>query len=334
MSEFQTGGATCALHPSTPAEAICDRCGGYMCLACSDGGQRRVCPTCQARTGTGPFPLRRDAWTIDALVGIAWRGFARNLGALVLGFLVFGGTLLVIFMPLEFYIVAHMRDPARELPLIGGAEVLALVVTCLLAPGFIDMALDAVDGRRVRFGSLFWSMGKIWKFLAFWLLWFVIVLVPGLIFELLVVVAIRLGAGGHAAGAVAAGLGGVLVLVALVWVQLPLYFAPFELALDDDCGVMEVLRRAYILGRGKRWATLGVGFVGYLVATIFGVVTCDVGLLFSIPLFAVLFAGLFLTFRNGSGLPPPARRGRRARDEFAPAAPGPIAARPVDPPMA
>ncbi len=63
-----------------------------------------------------------------------------------------------------------------------------------------------------------------------------------------------------------------------------------------------------------------------------GLFTCGVGLLATLPFAAVLFSGLYLTFRNGSGLPPPARRGKRARAEVPPSPPGPIAARPAPPP--
>ncbi len=81
MSEHTTGGAGCALHPEAAALSVCDRCGAYMCDACSEGGQQRLCPTCRARTGDAAFPLRRDAWSLDALFGIAWQGFIRNIGA-------------------------------------------------------------------------------------------------------------------------------------------------------------------------------------------------------------------------------------------------------------
>ena len=78
---------------------------------------------------------------------------------------------------------------------------------------------------------------------------------------------------------------------------------------------VEALRRAWMLGSGHRLPTFGYSFVAGMVVflmVIAGFLALCVGVMIAAPIgYALMFmvqAGLFLSLRNGSGLPPPEER--------------------------
>ena len=320
MSEHTTGGAGRAFHPKAAARAVCDWCGAFMCDACTEGGQKRLCSTCRARSGAAAFPLRRDAWRLDALFGIAWRAFTRGGLQIVVALLVLVGTYVALsYVPLLIRPFVA-RNPAVFLGgLIAWTGVDMVIVTGLWL-GLMDMTFDALDGQPVRLGTLFWHLGKTGRLLLLLLVILGATLLPTLAFQELASLAVSIGThlGTHARIALVGLAGGGLVALAgSIWLLLALTFALLELALDDDVGAIEAMRRSFVLARGKRWAILGVGLLAGLVGMA-GMLLCGIGMLASLPLAYLVMSALFLTLRNGSGLPDPVRRGKRVRSGVTP----------------
>ncbi len=192
-----------------------------------------------------------------------------------------------------------------------------VIVVMGLLLGLLDMTFDALDGQAVRVETLFWHFGKLGRLLVLLLIVGVVAILPMGAFEGLVILAVYLGTHGQTALAVGAGVASVAALVGSMWLLLAVSFAQFELALDDDVGALEALQRAFTLARGKRWTILGVGFLAGLTGMA-GMLLCGIGMLASMPFAYLVMSGLFLTLRNGSGLPDPVRRGKRARDGVVP----------------
>jgi hypothetical protein len=98
------------------------------------------------------------------------------------------------------------------------------------------------------------------------------------------------------AAAIAIGLG--------VYLFIPAYFASLELVLSDRIGPIDALRNCYAVVRGRRLIAFGV-LIAMGVLALLGMLACCVGFLPAFAFSMLLYAGLYLSLRNGAALPVP-----------------------------
>jgi hypothetical protein len=302
--EAPTPSAACAIHPERTAQGTCERCGNYACELCSEAGQQGMCPTCRARLGLVAFPLSRDRWSVEGLLGYGWHVFKREWQWLVVGMLILLGITygmafgFVILQAVVAEFIPRGGGMAVEMGLTVASQVVQIVIGGWLQLGFMHMCFEALGGQPVRIGMLFARHRQVWKLMVQYLLLFGAFLVP---------------IGGIAAVVVLADLGrmletwhvGLIIGIALVlavpalYVLLGFAFMQSELAFDERVGPIEAMRRSWVMMRGYRWWTLLVGFLVTLVASA-GVVACCVGLIPTMALGFLLFAAWYLTLRSGA----------------------------------
>ncbi len=317
-------GASCAAHASAPAVRVCDRCGAFMCAACVGEGDGSHCPACLERLGADAFPLSRDAWTLGALMDHVWEAWKREWLMLSVAVLVLLGVVYAVAFAGQLIQMAVVGggsalaqgDDTAAAGLLGLTVGLNLffslvqsLVSGLLMLGFNRMAYDVLMGRAAELGRLFSQFRKFPTLLLQQLILWGLILVPiGLLAGILFAAGAFAGSGADEDAVAIGVLVAVLVLaVPLVWYVLGFFFAGYELAYDDEVGAWESIVRGWRLVSGARLATFGVmilaGLLGFL-----GILACCIGIIPSLSLAYVLLAGLFLTLRRGSGLPPPVRR--------------------------
>ncbi len=98
-------------------------------------------------------------------------------------------------------------------------------------------------------------------------------------------------------------LGFVQLWFPLIYVTLPITFIPMEIVYGN-AGAWESIRRSFSLANGFRLSLFGYGFIGVLILMV-GMMACCVCILPALALFQLLLGALYLSVRNGSGLPPP-----------------------------
>jgi len=312
MTGVLAGGyGPCATHPDSPSVATCQRCGNFMCDACSARGLRSLCPACIARTGAaGAFPLTRDSWNLEALWDLCWGRFKVEWKMLVAVVVVSTAISFGLGMLQEVLGMAAGRigEEAVILAMTAAAQILQIAVSGALQLGLNRVSLDVLGGRQAQIPRLLSQLHKIWRYIALLLMLAGIVLaISGPL--------VALGIGGtflleslagldwQASIFLAAGPLLILGMVPLVYFCLPFSLAFMELPYTE-ASALESLRRAYRLARGQRLRMLGIHLLVALVQ-ILGVVLCCIGVIPAIALGQLLIAGLYLALRNGSGLPDP-----------------------------
>ncbi len=296
-------GATCAIHPDQPAKGVCRRCGSFMCDACTDDSAPNLCPTCREKVST--FPLSRDAWTFDGLLSLAWERFKPNWLNLSLA------AFIMIVVSFLIGMVGNVVQLSGGSPIASAvtsvvSTIVQSVVEGIFTMGLLRMCFDAYEGRPADIGKLFSQTDKLGRYIILFFVIFFLVAIPLAVYVgILVAIAMAVGGGSlseHAdLTAVVFGAGALLAVVPLIYLTLPLVFAPMELVYADT-GAMDALRNAYVIGRGKRLATLGVGLVAGLIAAVSVCALC-VGFFPGVAFYQLVLAGLYLTFRSGAPLP-------------------------------
>ncbi len=304
-------GAVCAVHPAQPASGTCERCGNFMCDACSAGGTRPQCERCRATTGADAFPLSRDAWSVTELWSTCWAAFSREWLMLSVGvfiLLAVGGASGGLNGGLT-----GREDLLKHWPaLVGGlvvAQVISFLVTSVFELGFVRLTLDALAGRSVDLGRLFSQLSKVGRYLLQKLLMMAMAL------AFMVVAAGLIGALALVFGATSleviraeperlampVGLGILLLVVPAYYLFLPLTFGTHELVYNEGVDVMTSLRNCYTLTHGHRLNLFGVTLLGGLVVFA-GLLACCIGIVPAFAFVRLMLTGLYLTLRNGSGL--------------------------------
>jgi len=170
--------------------------------------------------------------------------------------------------------------------------------------GFYLVCFDILRGKPVNLGLLFTQFNKIGKL-------FVQLLVAGLVIVLPlaviggIVAGIIFGAGlqdSEEAIIIVILIASLLLVFPLIWVSLGFYFMQMELALDDEVGPVEAIRRSFALVAGQRLGTFAVAFVAGLIAML-GLMACVIGIVVTMGLAQLILCALYLALRNGSSLP-------------------------------
>ncbi len=322
MSDVDFGravGASCALHPGREATGTCERCGNFMCGACSEYGALQHCPTCRERFGD-TFPLRRETWSFSKLWDVCWVAFQREWAMLSLAVLITLGVSFGAQMIIQLATTVGGALGSDGLTAVLGVVGLVgqQLVQGLVQLGLTRVCLDVLHGGRVDLARLFSQLHKAVPYALTMLILFSVAFVA--VFALIflgIFAASGLGLelrslpGADALpqeywDAVAPVLGvmgaAFLVLVGpLTYLALPLYLIQPEIAFNDaPPSPFEVLRRCWGAARGQRLAMLGVVLSGG-AAMLVGFCLCCVGFIPGMALAQLLFAGLYLAVRSPWG---------------------------------
>ncbi|MGI5861985.1 MAG: hypothetical protein ACOX6T_07980 [Myxococcales bacterium] len=290
--------AACALHPSQLASGVCSRCGSFVCERCLDHGAFTTCPSCRERTGEGlSFPLSRDSWTVGDLLSHAWAAFAANWLMLSLAALLIMVSGWIMSFSTELLVAVLMAESRVAGAVASLASAIAQnAVQLPLTLGLMCMAHAALMGRRAEPGELLRHFNKIPKLIALSLLF----LAPGVFVGFLAF-------SSPAPGALAAFAIVFVATLPIVWLWLAFYFAQMEIALNDEVGVTDAIKNAMVICKGKRLAICGVFLLAGLIGAA-GLLALCVGVVASAAFALVTSVGLYLTLRNGTGLPEHRRR--------------------------
>jgi hypothetical protein len=322
--------AQCAVHPQTVATRTCARCGNFMCNECSLGGSELNCPKCRALAGD-LFPFTRTNHDFSRLWDHAFETWKREWAMLCVGFIILmagamaGGLVGNVFSSIIQGIVGKSNTGAFIGALIVGqvfVQVLQQVAVGAMQMGWLRMMFDALRGGKADVGRMFTQLSKIPTFLGQWLIVFVMIGLPTLLyFGIVAVFAIKL------TGVDLPGLDfqhrsvqnewvevlakvGPFLLIAFLVAVVPLYWLYFAIVLIPmeivygNAGAWESIQRAFAIAKGFRLSIFGYSFVGGLVAMV-GILACCIGVIPAAALAQLLIASLYLSLRNGSGLPPP-----------------------------
>jgi hypothetical protein len=327
-----TPAAQCPLHPQRTAARTCARCGNFMCDECSLNGSELNCPKCRALLGT-TFPFTRDNHDFSRVWDFTFEAWKREWVMLSIG------TVLVIAAAMAAGLIGNVLTSIVQ-GVVGTKDVVAFGVSFFIAwlfvqvlqqaaigavqMGFVRMCFDVLAGGKADIGRMFTQIAKIPTFLGQFLIVFLMIGLPTILYYVVAfVVAIKLGhyefpgmdftthSSQRAWGEVILGvlpvMGGAsaLIFFPMVWVYLGLTFISFEIVYSG-AGAWEAIRRSFALARGFRLPIFGYWIIAILI-TIVGTLACCVGILPAFALFQSLFAALYLSLRNGSGLPPPAQ---------------------------
>lgn len=311
MSDFVPPGdgyaasARCAVHADQSAQAICARCGNFMCPACSENGQYDACPSCRALTGEVPgFVWNRESFSLDALWSFCWGHFTRDWVMLSLSALVFFVVIIgTTFIGNILQAAGKAIHPAAYGGMAVVGQFIQSVVQTTLTGGLCVVLYGVFKGGTADVGKLFGQFSNLATYALITVIEFAVVIVPIMVF-------------GGIAGAVyfatnqntdvTIGVSVLLALVAvvpLIWVLLPFDLAAIEVALGGETNGTQAVKNAFALAKGKRLWMFLFAMVAGLVSLV-GVFVCCVGVLPAMALGQMLKLTLFLAIRNGSGLPP------------------------------
>jgi hypothetical protein len=327
-------GAHCAIHQERLADGVCPRCGNFTCVECFEGGAQTLCPAC--RQTMGSFPFSRTDFDFSRVWNYGfekWRGELTTLGVCSFIFLLLGGAGSLISnvftqpatMMLQKSGSSSKLSTAIGLILVGSVvgTVINIVVQGIGQMGLIRVAIDVLHGRKTDINRMFSQVKKLKNYVGLQLALFlgiglpVIAILGGAVAAGFVISGASFSSRGveqafsHPATFGLLALAFLVVMVVMIYVSLPLTFAPWELVYGDT-DPLEALRRAWRLGDGFRAETFGYAFVvglavfGFVIA---GVLALCVGLVVALPIAIALqhmiMGGLYLSLRNGSDLPVP-----------------------------
>jgi hypothetical protein len=322
--------AQCAVHPQTVATRTCARCGNFMCNECSLGGSELNCPKCRALTGDA-FPFTRTNHDFSRLWDLAFEAWKREWAMLCVGFIILmaaamaGGLVGNVFSSVIQGIVGKSNTGAFIGALVIGqifVQFLQQAAVGAMQMGWLRMMFDALRGGKADVGRMFTQLNKIPSFLGQWLIVFVMFGLPTLLyFGIVAIVAIKVTGADlpgfdfqHKAttyewqeffgkvGPILA-LAVVVAIVPLYWLYFTILLIPMEIVYGN-AKAWESIQRAFTIAKGFRLSIFGYSFVGGLVAIV-GILACCVGVIPAAALAQMLIASLYLSLRNGSGLPPP-----------------------------
>jgi hypothetical protein len=323
VSQVAPAGSSCAIHPETPADATCERCGNFMCRACSQQGTSAKCPTCRALDGNS-FPFSRTNFNLSDIFSYAYQTFQREAAMLILvGLIVLAGQFAanIISSILQQIMSAIGRGVGGDT---GGALGLGLgsllslpltfAATGVLTMGSIRVYLDVLLGKRADIARMFSQLDKLVQYIIQTLVYSFAIGGALLIAEgTVIVVSLVIGgasfSGGpdrvmdsmNPVGIAFLILGSTVVLLALLLAASWVFLAPMELVYSN-CSGIEALQRGWKLCENNRLLVIGYLLVAGLVTTL-SMMLCCLPVLAGIPFGQLLLVSLFLALRKGSELP-------------------------------
>ncbi len=285
-----------------------------MCEGCSLGGSEPYCPRCQSLAPRVPFD--RTSVTPGMVWDHVWESFKREWLMLLVSLLVLAACAVVVSL-----VAAIVQLPFRargDVAVTVGALLSQVVTTAgqaVFEVGFVRVLIDVLEGRKADVGRMFSQFPKIGTIVAQKVLIFVLFGLPvaayaavlaliaaavnGIPLEKLDVDALLEGAG----GAVFV-IGALIALVPIIYFLLPLVFANAELAYTDGVGAMESIKNIFVVSKHRR-GDIVVTCLLTIVIVIVGMLALCVGLIPAAVLIQMMYVGLYLGLRNGSGLRPP-----------------------------
>jgi len=319
------GGAKCAVHVDRIATRTCARCGNFTCDECNLGGSETQCPACRAISGSDAWPFSRDAYSFDGIWTQALERFKAEWIMLSVSVLILMAVGMVagIFNSI-FQTVARLAIGER-----GGtmgiiwvtvvstlmSQLVSMIIQGTFTMGLFRIIIDVLQGKKADVGRILTQLPKLPRYIVQTFLFFVMIGLPMLLYVVLlgVVASVVTGVGlsdpsNFARLFKGAGIGVLVIgflaaLPIIYYFTLPLMFATMELVYGDSPPV-ESIRRAFVIARGHRWSIIGFGLISLLVVLV-GLLACCVGIIPAVALVYMLLVGLYLSLRNGSGLPPP-----------------------------
>jgi hypothetical protein len=326
MQDPQTAGAKCPVHPDRAATRTCGRCGNFTCGECNVNGTEAMCPSCrQLVGGSAPFPFTRDAFSFDQIWNYTFEAWKREwvmlsvcvLILLAVGFAV--GLFNGLFQGIAKGIVGTRGGSSGVIIIAFAASMMTQVISSL-AQGVFQMGLfriyiDVLNGRKADVNRLMSQVPKLGRYILQALLMLVGAMLPVLVY-MGGVFLLSLAVSGASLtniqhldrefkpiGLAVILFGATALVPILIYLGLPLQFAIIELVYGDTQPI-ESFRRAFQIANGFRLSLFGFGFIAGLVV-LAGILACCVGMIPAMALSQMLMTGLYLTLRNGSGLPPP-----------------------------
>lgn len=305
-------GAFCAIHRSAPATRTCTRCGNFMCFDCASQGD--PCPTCvQLQGQSSSFPFDRNHQ--EGLLGYAWNAFTRDWGMLSLcAFLVMVismgagliGNILAAVLGAAMDAAGDRGSAGALVAMVVGqvlGQFLSTVVSGVLSLGFARVAWSALNGGGVDIGTLFSQIHKAGRYLLQVLLLVLVIGVPLAVVGGGVAAAVIFGVSDDDTRLLIAAIGAAVLFIPLIFVLMPLYFAPVELAMNDGVGVWESIVNAWRIGSGRRLTMFAYGILSFLII-LAGLLLCFLPVIPAMALVQLIFVGLYAALRNGSSATP------------------------------
>lgn len=257
-------------------------------------------------TATQPRPFPFDRSNLTGLIPFVWSQFKRRwvlivfsahlMVALSLGIALAGPMLSMLFSVPFVSLNAEPGTSAMVASLVGYAigSLMSLTVSALFLMGFTRIVWGVLHDGPADLGMLFSQFPKAGKAFGLVLL---LLLVGGVPLLLALGVAFKgLLEGPMSKGDLTVLLTGGLALSACL--LLPLSFAVFELALNDQAGPWQSLRTAWELWSGRRLAIFKYGAVSAVVL-VGGLILCVVPVIAAFAGVQLLFVGLYAALRQG-----------------------------------
>ena len=324
-------GAQCAIHVGVTAPYVCERCGNFMCLSCTDG-TTGLCPTCRSLQGAAGFPFDASM-SLNDLWNHVWKLFQADWLMLTLAGVVFlamtaaGGLVSNIITTLISAILGVKVDtanPMANLGLFAGNMVVGQIVNTMVnmpvqgvaLVGLYRVLMDSLLGRRADLSRMFSQLHLLPKYLVLQLMLFGAVTVPMLVvgggigllaFRMSNMTLERSSITMLSAAAVLLVFAAVVVIIAVSLVAIPVVLFTVPELMVGDCTPVEAVKRAWALGDGQRLRIIGYSLVSGAIVMA-GVMACCIGFLPALPLSYLIVLGLFLALRQGSSLPPAVHR--------------------------
>jgi len=299
-----TLGARCALHPIQPATSVCGRCGNYMCITCTEGGQQSLCPPCRQRTGQGAFPFDRQRFDLGDVITFSFERFKEQWLVPSLGILLVWVVSIAFSMVdggVQLGLGALQGEPGPAAIAVSVfLNVLSWIVQTGMQLGIMGACLNIAQGGKAEPGDLFGQFARLPHALAQYL----VLMTPfGLLVGVPVGIAIGFGFSPDSSAIVpiALGLGALVFLPIFIYVVLGLSFMQIELVQDPDVGPLEAMGRSWRIASGKRLWLLVLWFVVFAL-TFAGLVACCVGVIPAAGLSSLIMAGVYLALRTGADL--------------------------------
>jgi hypothetical protein len=292
-------GARCAVHPELPADAVCARCGNYMCSTCSEQGSSKHCAECRARPDASSFPFSRDRYSLEGLIDFSLKRWKAHWLTLSLAVLIFVGITYAITMAGAFSTGlmpafgghADKAHAAASTAILVGTQILQIFMQIWMQLGLFALLIDTLQGREPNLGTLFSRSGKLLSALGqlgLIYLGIVVLLLPFFGIVLIKDQATQIKVGGGVA---------LLELIPFAYIGIGLVFSQIELAYNPDAGAISAMRTSLAMVSGHRWRVLGMILVFGLFAGA-GALACCVGVIPSLSLAMTMSCALFLALRT------------------------------------
>ena len=303
-----------------------------MCASCAVNGAEQQCPTCRQLNPVG-FPWDATA-DVSALWSHATDGFQRELVMCIVAVLIYlaitiaGAFVANVIVKIVETILGLEIDAANPLSNlryfavnIGISQVVGQIVNLVTQGvalvGIYRVFMDVLVGKKADIARMFSQLELLPKYVVMHLILFVTVSLPTFIyFGIVGAMSLRLVNvdWDHLSSFrfekllkpefIGLLFGSSVVYLVAMFVVLPVLFFSTPELMIGQCTPVEAIRRAWGLGDGQRLRLFGYSFIAF-VLYLAGAMCCGIGVIFTLPVAAMLMLSLFLALRQSSQLPAP-----------------------------